>query len=54
MHLPIKVKSHNNISKWQLGFNSAFEWLSHTGTAGHSEWNWSFQTHAIILQPGKL
>ena len=28
--------------------------LSHTGTAGHNEWNWSFQTHAIILQIGKL
>jgi hypothetical protein len=27
MHLPINVKSPNNISKWQMGFNSAFKWL---------------------------
>jgi hypothetical protein len=28
MHLPINVKSPNNISKWQIGFNSAFKGLS--------------------------
>jgi archaellum biogenesis protein FlaJ (TadC family) len=27
MHLPINVKSPNNISKWQIGFNSAFKGL---------------------------
>jgi hypothetical protein len=27
MHLPINVKSSNNISKWQMGFNSAFKGL---------------------------
>jgi hypothetical protein len=27
MHLPIKVKSPNNISKWQMGFNMAFKGL---------------------------
>jgi hypothetical protein len=27
MYLPIKVKSPNNISKWQMGFNSAFTGL---------------------------
>jgi hypothetical protein len=27
MHVPINVKSPNNISKWQMGFNSAFEGL---------------------------
>jgi hypothetical protein len=27
MHGPIKVKSPNNISKWQMGFNSAFKGL---------------------------
>jgi hypothetical protein len=27
MHLPIKVKSPNNIRKWQMGFNSAFKGL---------------------------
>jgi hypothetical protein len=25
MHGPINVKSPNNISKWQMGFNSAFK-----------------------------
>jgi hypothetical protein len=29
MHGPIKVKSPNNISKWQMGFNSAFKGLRH-------------------------
>jgi hypothetical protein len=28
MHLPINVKSPNNISKWQIGFNSAFKGLT--------------------------
>jgi hypothetical protein len=28
MHGPINVKSPNNISKWQMGFNSAFKGLS--------------------------
>jgi hypothetical protein len=27
MHGPISVKSANNISKWQMGFNSAFKGL---------------------------
>jgi hypothetical protein len=27
MHVPITVKSPNNISKWQMGFNSAFKGL---------------------------
>jgi hypothetical protein len=29
MHVPINVKSPNNISKWQIGFNSAFKGLNH-------------------------
>jgi hypothetical protein len=29
MHVPIKVKSPNNISKWQMGFNSAFKGLNY-------------------------
>jgi hypothetical protein len=28
MHLPIKVKSPNNISKWHMGINSAFKGLN--------------------------
>jgi hypothetical protein len=27
MHVPINVKSSNNVSKWQMGFNSAFKEL---------------------------
>jgi hypothetical protein len=27
MHLPIKVKSPNNISNWQMDFKSAFKGL---------------------------
>jgi len=27
MHGPINVKSPNNISKWEIGFNSAFKGL---------------------------
>jgi hypothetical protein len=27
MHVPMNVKSPNNIRKWQMGFNSAFKWL---------------------------
>jgi hypothetical protein len=27
MHGPLNVKSPNNISKWQMGFNSAFKGL---------------------------
>jgi hypothetical protein len=27
MHVPINVKSPNSISKWQVGFNSAFKGL---------------------------
>jgi hypothetical protein len=30
MHGAINVKSPNNISKWQMGFNSAFKGLKHT------------------------
>jgi len=28
MHLPMNFKSPNNISKWQMGFNSAFKGLN--------------------------
>jgi hypothetical protein len=27
MHLPINVKSPNNVNKWQMEFNSAFKGL---------------------------
>ena len=32
MHGPINVKSPNNISKWQMGFNSAFKGLIYIPT----------------------
>jgi hypothetical protein len=40
MHLPINVKSPNNISKWQMEFNSAFKGLTRVhlcieGGGGH-------------------
>jgi len=28
MHVPINVKSPNNISEWQMGFNSTFKRLT--------------------------
>jgi hypothetical protein len=28
MHVPINVKSPNNTSKWQMGFNSPFKGLN--------------------------
>jgi hypothetical protein len=33
MHGPINVKSPNNTSKWQMGFNSAFKGLTVALTA---------------------
>ena len=33
MHVPIKVKSPNNMSKWQMGFNSAFKGLNRISTS---------------------
>jgi hypothetical protein len=46
MHVPMNVKSPNNISKWQMGFNLAFKeltvsawgttvWLTYTGGQWH-------------------
>jgi hypothetical protein len=36
MHVPINVKSPNNISKWQVGFNSAFKGLNPSAFVGPS------------------
>ena len=38
MHGPINVKSPNNTSKWQMGFNSAFEGLKKIKMWMWSEW----------------
>jgi len=35
MHGPMNVKSPNNISEWQMGFNSAFKGLNHQLVALH-------------------
>ena len=39
MHGPINVKSPNNTSKWQMGFNSAFRGLKPTGYVMHQQFN---------------
>jgi len=39
MHGPINVKSANNISEWQMGFNSAFKGLSVYTTTGNMKDN---------------
>ena len=33
MHVPINVKSPNNISEWQMGFNLAFKGLKDSTSA---------------------
>jgi hypothetical protein len=35
MHVTINVKSPNNTSKWQMGFNSAFKGLMNTENLSH-------------------
>jgi hypothetical protein len=40
MHGPINVKSPNNISKWQMGFNSAFKGLRMCGAFCHALCAW--------------
>jgi hypothetical protein len=44
MHGPINVKSHN-ISKWQMGFNSAFKRL----TVTHLNITLSYRGHDVFL-----
>jgi hypothetical protein len=44
MNVPINVKSPNNISKWQVGFNSAFKGLN-------AELNPSFDLLALGAHP---
>ena len=34
MYVPINVKSPNNISKWQMGFNSVFKGLNSLRNVG--------------------
>jgi hypothetical protein len=46
MHGPINVKSPNNTSKWQMGFNSAFKGLSSVGVGGQGH-------DLVVLLQGK-
>jgi len=48
MHGPINVKSPNNISKWQMGFNSTFKGLS---TTVFVKWD-SADKQSTLLQAG--
>jgi hypothetical protein len=51
MHGPIKVKSPNNISKWQMGFNSAFKGLNVLHTVRFSLQNAVYFTMLLFLVP---
>jgi hypothetical protein len=52
MHLTKKVKSPNNISKWQMGFNSAFKVLTVVGGQSYQRKNGSQQImKAPIIMP---
>jgi hypothetical protein len=62
MHVPINVKSPNNTSKWQMGFNSAFKMLmscekhpealqSKSGTALHPSNKHIGDDHALHAEP---
>jgi hypothetical protein len=44
MHGPINVKSPNNISKWQMGFNSAFKELMKPPNSPSSEFGVSSES----------
>jgi hypothetical protein len=50
MHGPINVKSGNNTSKWQMGFSSAFKWLSTAVLIRILESNERNNTLKFILQ----
>jgi hypothetical protein len=39
MHGPINIKSPNNTSKWQMGYNSAFKVLKAFGTGEVGDFN---------------
>jgi hypothetical protein len=49
MHVHINVKSSNNISEWQMGFNSAFKGLISTFT-GYKQYSISDTKRAVILE----
>jgi hypothetical protein len=50
MQVPINVQSPNNISKWQMGFNSAFKGLTSQITAIVLSTNLFLQTAKTIIR----
>ena len=48
MHVPVNVKSPYNISKWQMGFNSAFKGLRREEQNGHSKHCARVREHIFI------
>jgi DNA-binding transcriptional regulator of glucitol operon len=53
MHGPINVKSPNNISKWQMEFNSAFKGLKSRGEVllGENQPGINFgRGHAVVFE----
>jgi hypothetical protein len=51
MHGPINVKSPNNISKWQVGFNSAFKGLMASGSKKETQIYFSFLSKVLAKVP---
>ena len=51
MHGPINVKSPNNISEWQMGFNSAFKGLSSSAACHriHYDSDYASLVHKVIV-----
>jgi hypothetical protein len=52
MHVPINVKSPNNINKWQMGFNSAFKGLNYLSW-NFTQVTWYACLHVQILNAYK-
>jgi hypothetical protein len=49
MHGPINVKSPNNTSKWQMGFNSAFKGLM-CEEYKHMSREMKMSVHIVLVQ----
>jgi hypothetical protein len=49
MHGPINVKSPTNISKWEMGFNSAFKGLKYTKEIYFFLWKEIPHSNSLIM-----